>query len=291
MGVPNPLPPVCSSVAIVFLTASLDCLVKHIPKFSFALLSLFSCRVVVAVLHINQKPIVSHHLQVEPVLHHDFLSKKTQSWEQLQTVKWTPVPTPSPCVTKSTRWIVHYYIRLPPSVFRLPSSAFGLPPLALFSFTKRLEKILWHSLSIVFTVACENNRGFRCVSQGLRIEPMWIHPMWGGCLLRIRSRAVSYQLMLFFSLSATVDQRLKPKIKQNIYSLIFSSISISSSSSSSPLFCLLFVVCLCLLFIYCLFCFVLFCCYGAGYSSRNAFCINFARSSFALSRGEGGLLD
>ena len=54
MGVPNPLPPVCSSVAIVFLAASLDCLVKHIPKFSFALLSLFSCRVVVAVLHINQ---------------------------------------------------------------------------------------------------------------------------------------------------------------------------------------------------------------------------------------------
>ena len=174
------------------------------------------------------------------------------------------------------------------SAFSLPPLAFRLPPLALFSFTKRLEKILWHSLSIVFTVACENNRGFRCVSQRLRIEPMWIHPMWGGCLLhqrrRIRSRAVSYQLMLFFSLSATVDQRLKQKIKQNIYSLIFSSISISSSSFS-PLLCLLFVVCLRLLFIYCLFCFVLLLWSGIFFS--KCFLYKFCAFKFCAFKGGG----
>lgn len=140
------------------------------------------------------------------------------------------------------------------SAFRLPPLAFRLPPLALFSFTKRLEKILWHSLSIVFTVACENNRGFRCVSQGLRIEPMWIHPMWGGCLLHQRR---SYQVTCRFVSADVVFQSQcnswpasKTKNKTKLHLLLL--LLLPSS---------LFVVCYLFIFIIYLFIvyFVLFC--------------------------------
>ena len=168
------------------------------------------------------------------------------------------------------------------SAFRLPPSAFRLPPLALFSFTKRLEKILWHSLSIVFTVACENNRGFRCVSQGLRIEPMWIHPMWGGCLLHQRR---SYQVTcrfvsadVVFSLSATVDQRLKQKIKQNILVNILLLLP-----SSLFVVCCLFMFIIYLLFI--LFCFVLLLWSGIFFS--KCFLYKFCAFKFCAFKGGG----
>lgn len=95
---------------------------------------------------------------------------------------------------------------------------------------------------------------------------------------RIRSRAVSYQLMLFFSLSATVDQRLKQKIKKNSI----------SSSSSSPLLCLLFVICLSLLFIYLLFilfCFVLLLWSGIFFS--KCFLYKFCAFKFCAFKGGG----